>query len=141
MAFSKILVGAHILCFINGRLFGECNSIQWQPQTPRIRRGGLDSLQAYELSPGPVELNGTIGVHRVRAAGGLEGRGIVAPPNLIPRERYFSILLVDRVTGQKVHQADFCMVESQTWSYAPHVIVGGSFSFKGIEWANEALYP
>ncbi len=140
MANSNNIVSAHLVVFINGFVYGRVTGLSWNPQTPRIARRGLDSIMAYELSPGPAIVTGSMNVLRLHGDGGLEGRGIVAPFEHIPEERYFSILVVNRKTGQRVYQADHCMVTGQTWNQEARGRVSGSFNFEGIAWRNEAEY-
>jgi hypothetical protein len=137
---SRLVVGAHLLCFINGRLFGEVTAIQWDSATPNVSRVGIDSLTPFELSPVGAKMSGNVSLFRLHGTGGLEGRGIVAPFSHIAREKYFSILIVDRVTGKRLNQADYCKVNNQSWRMVARQRVEGSFSFEGIDWSNEAEY-
>lgn len=138
MSQSMNIVGAHILIFINGRLFGQATDMKWDSVTPNTIRYGIDSLIGYSTVPGPVKVQGTIAVLRRHADGGLEGAGVVAPYSAIERERYFSLLVIDRATGLRVFQADRCKVLSQTWVAAARGRMQGSFTFEALEWANES---
>lgn len=138
MARSPNVVGAHILVFLNGRLFGQATDMKWDSVTPNIVRYGLDSLTGYELAPGPVKVQGTIAVLRRHADGGIEGAGATAPFSSIERERYFSLLVMDRATGLRIFQADRCKVISQSWSIGSRGRMQGSFTFEALEWANES---
>ena len=135
------LVSAQLLCYINGRFVGEITGIQLSQSTSHASRMGLDSLTPYALDPASAHVSGTVSVLRRHASGGLEGRGIVAPFRHIPIEKYFSMLLVDRATGKRFFQADFCKVTSQSWSMGARQRVEGSFSFDALDAANEAEYP
>lgn len=138
MAGSPHIVGAKILVFINGRVFGQATDFKWDSITPNTVRYGLDSLIGQEMTPGPVKVQGTIAVLRRHADGGLEGSGVVAPYESIERERYFSLLVIDRATGLRVFQADRCKVLTQTWAITSRGRMQGSFTFEALEWANEA---
>jgi len=137
---SRLTVGAHILCFINGSFFGHVTQISWESVTPHNAKAGLDSLIPYELIPVQAVVSGKISVLKQGRDGGLEGRGITAPFRHLAQERYFSILIVDRKTGQRLHRADHCKVTDQSWSYAAKDRVHGSFGFRGISWEGEAEY-
>jgi len=140
MATSRNVVGAHVIVYINGFVYAQVTDLAWDSSTPAITRAGLDSLMAYELSPGPVKVSGRLSVLRLHSDGGLEARGIVAPFSHLPLERYFSILVVDRVTGKRLHQADHCKCTGQAWQLPSRGRVQGSFSFEGISWVNDAVY-
>lgn len=137
---GRVVVGASILVFINGYLYGQVTGLRWDSQTPTAARMGIDSMTAYELSPTTAKVSGSVSVLRLHGDGGLEGRGIVAPFSHIPRERYFSILVIDRKNRKILHRADHCKVATQSWNYTTRARVEGSFTFEGIEWTNEASY-
>lgn len=140
MSQSRGVVSAHIVVFINGLVYGQVVDLRWETSTPQISRSGVDSLTAFELSPGPVMVRGNMSILKLHSDGGLEGRGIVAPFSHISREKYFSILVVNRVTGQKLHQADKCKVTSQSWSYGARGKPQGTFTFEGIDCLAEVAY-
>lgn len=140
MAGSKLITGPHLLVYLNGRPFSMAYEVDWRSLTPRVVRAGLDSLEGYEISPIACRVQGTIACYRLHGDGGLEARGVVAPFRHIPREQYFSILIIDRFTGKRVYQADHCMVEEQQWSNKARNKVEGRFSFTGLSWENEAVY-
>lgn len=137
---SRVLVGAKVLVFINGYLYGHVTGLRWDSQTPTAARMGIDSMTAYELSPTIAKVSGSVNLLRLEGDGGLEGRGIVAPFSHIPRERYFSVLVVDRKSKKTLHRADHCKISFQSWNYTARARVEGTFTFEGIEWNNEANY-
>ncbi len=141
MSNSNNVVAAHIKVFINGTLYGQAVGITWSIPTPHVERRGIDSMTAFELSPTTYKVSGSIQVLRTHDDGGLEGRGIVAPVRHIPREKYFSLLLVSRVTGSRLFQCDHCKVTGQTWSAMAKGRMEGSFTFDAIVGENEAQYP
>jgi hypothetical protein len=95
---------------------------------------------AYALDPVAARVSGTISVLRLQGTGGLQGRGIVAPFEHLAREKYFALLIISRVTGKKVFQADFCKCTSESWSIVARQRVQGQFNFSAIESSNEAEY-
>lgn len=137
---SFSIVGAHLLCFINGQILGEARDVEWSGDTPRIARRGIDSSFASEISTTTVECSGQLAVYRLHASGGLEGKGIVAPQIRIHRENAFSLLLIDRATGLAIAQADHCFVQKQQWHAGAKSQLLGTFSFIGIEMQSEARY-
>jgi hypothetical protein len=140
MAPPKTMVAAHLLIFINGRRFGEATSIRWSIPTPHNARQGLDSLQPYGYDPAGTKVSISLSMVRVHGTGALEGRGITAPASHMARQKYDSILVVDRVTGKRVFQCDHCVVTNQDWTAAAKQRVEGTFTFDAIEGVNEAEY-
>lgn len=137
---SSLLQSAHLVVFVNGFVFGEVAAFSFDSPTPHAERRGLDSVEAYELSPTTTKAQGSMSIYRVRGGGGLEGRGIVAPSSHLPRERYFSLLVVDRSTGKRFFQADYCKVTNQAWTADARGRVMGSMTFEALQWVNEAEY-
>lgn len=135
---SRVVVAAHLLVFINGRIFGECMGMEWDSSTPRTEKMGLDSLTPFELAPTGTHVTGSFQMLRLRATGGLEGRGIVAPFRALSREKYLSILVINRQDGTRILRCDNCSVTSQRWRVAAKGRVDGSFSFMGLDCASEA---
>lgn len=133
----SVVVAAHLVVFINGKRFGECMGMEWEQATPHTERMGLDSLTPVELSPVATKVSGSFQTLRIRATGGLEGRGIVAPFRHLPREKYFSILVISRQDGTRIFRADHCKVVSQRWRVQAKGRLEGSFSFAGLDAANE----
>lgn len=140
MARSKIVVGAGLSVFVNGKIYGQVTSFKWDSSTPVKANYGIDSLMPYELANTATKVVGSMSLVRVHGDGGLEGRGVVAPLTHLELEKYFSVLVVDRLTGLDVFRADHCKVTAQSWQVAARGKMEGSFSFEGIQWTNEADY-
>lgn len=135
---GTVVVGAHMAVLINGRRFGEATRLEHGSDTPVDEKRGLDSMVAFELAPTTAIVTGTLMMLRVRGTGALEGLGITAPFRKIPMGKYFSILVVNRLDGSKVFAADRCLVTNQRWIFGAKERASGTFSFKGIEFSNEA---
>lgn len=134
---GSVVTSPHLICFLNGRMFGEANKVEWDIRTPKVRKGGIDSVVDHELAPTKNEVAGSVGMYRIRGTGGLEGFGVVAPFNANPREKYFSILIVNRLDGTTVFRADRCSVTSQRWGVEAKGRMHGTFSFEALEYGNE----
>lgn len=134
---SGNIVGAKTYVMVNGRVYGEVIAIKFQSSTPVIARMGLDSPVALELSPTVGRVSGTISLIRRHLTGAVEGRGVTTPFRRIPEQKYFSLVIVDRASGNKLHKADLCMCTSQEWTYAAKMTVQGVFTFDAIDWSGE----
>lgn len=134
----NVVTGSQVLVFINGVRIGRVTSFRWRSMTPRAARMGLDSLTPHELSPVAARVQGEVGLIRTHHDGGVQGLGIVADFKDIPRERYFSLLILDVVTQRTIFRADYCTVSAQAWGVTAKGVMEGSFSFDALDWSNEA---
>lgn len=137
MTASRNVVSAQLLMFVNGRMFGEVTAFNFASATPRDELMGIDTIHAQELSPTVMKLSGTIAFLRRHTTGGLEGRGIVAPPEKIAEERYFSLLILNRRDKTIFFRADECSVQQQSFVAEARGVVTGSFTFTALHWNNE----
>ncbi len=135
---SRNIVGAWLTVLINGRIIGEVTAFSFQSATPHPDVAGLDQLAPFELGAANTRVSGSMTVLRRQAAGGLEGRGIVAPLDRITEQRYISILIVNRKDQTTFFRADNAMVQSQQWEAAAKARVTGTFSFTALSWSNDA---
>lgn len=138
MARSRLLTSAQVLVYINGKPFAWATSFRWESATPRKAIYGLDSGEPYELAPTTTKVHGSVGLLRLSASGGLEGAGVVAQYHDIPREKYFTLTLVDRTTDTIIFTAGHCAVQSQSWDIPAKGRVTGSMTFEALDWNNEA---
>ncbi len=135
MARSRLVVGAHVVVYVNNRLFGRVAELDWSSMTPRKAHHTIDTLEAVELMPLSATVNGTIQVYRLHQDGGVEGAGMVAHFQNVAQEKYFSIMVVDRLTDDVLFQSDRCAVTSQHWKNGRGYVMG-TISFDGLLWRN-----
>lgn len=139
MAFPSIIAAHHLVCYINGVLFGYINGMpQWNVDTEYREARGIDTNEAFELMPGQSRVSGTFTILRGRDTGGLEGAGLVASGQKMLQQKYMTIEMVDRLTNQTVFRALRCQVTRQSWSAQPKGLVTGTFTWTGIEHENES---
>jgi len=136
MSVPRLIVGAHLVCYVNSRLFAEIAGIQYTSDTPRIARKGIDTLQVVEYVPTGGAVTGTLIVYRRRQAGGIEAAGMVATYPDLAREKYFTVTLIDRATDTVAFQAEGCVVTAQSWT-AGKEHMKGQVSFLGKLASNE----
>lgn len=129
---NRIQVGANLVCIINGQKWGAVTGMQYTLSSPRMEERGLDSMEATELSPTTVGVQGTIQLLMIRNDEGLEGRQVTAGLPYISSEHYFSIMLQDRQSAFIEMRIDHASVENQTWNPIAKGMVQGQFSFKGL---------
>lgn len=134
---SLIIAGAHVLCYINGRLYSQVSGLQWDSGTPKKEIYGIDSPEPFELAPTVGRLSGRLSLFRVVGDGGLQGPGIASRYIDLPAQKYFRLQLVERRGSTVIFEAEFCTVESESWSVPAKGLVTGTMNFKAINWANE----
>ena len=76
-------------------------------------------------------------VLRVSGDVGAEGSGIVAPYPDLPREKYFSVTLVEIDTDTVIFNSSRCSLVSQRWEIGARGIVTGDFAFKAVNWNHQ----
>lgn len=132
-----LVAGAHLKCYINGRLFGTVTAMGFNVITAHEKRREIDNPETVEHVPTIFDLQGTFGLLRARD-GGLEGQGIVPFGREIPRAKYLTIELLDRITGQIIFRATEAVVTAQQWQVQAKGLMTGSFTFEASGFSNEA---
>jgi hypothetical protein len=138
MASPSIMVSAHVVCYINNKMLGVVTGFSWTSNTPRKEIRSIDIPVPVELASTTTSVSFSMSVLRATGDGGMQGSGVVVPQNLVSREKYFTILLVDRATDLPVFKADFCQTDSESWTVTPKSLLSGQVQGKGLIWNNEA---
>lgn len=136
-AHNLLLVGAHARCYLNNQPFGRIADFSWDDNTPRKEIKVCDYLPPWELLQTGASVRCNASIYRIHMDGGIEGAGMRAPSWLdLPREKYFSFLVLDRLTDTVLFRADKCSVEHQSWRIGRGYVMG-TVSFLGLLWENE----
>jgi hypothetical protein len=139
MGRSFSIAGAHLKCYVNGKLLGYVMGVpSWQVRTDWGELREIDSVIARQLAPRMYAVMGTLQILRGRETGGPEGAGMVPQAEAMLRQKYLTIEIQDRVTQDIVYRAILCQVLQQDWQIQPKSLVVGSVNFRGITFANEA---
>ncbi len=137
MARTRLVSGASVTLYVNGKPFGIAEVIDWVIDTPVKEIHGLDQPEPYELAPTVAKVSGTLRVYRIQREGGAEGAGLAAPISQLPRARYFTMQLIERDSEAVLFQTDRALVTRQAWKAAVKSIVQGTISFVAIGASNE----
>ena len=138
MARSRLLTGAQVFCYINNNKFGRIANFGHGTNTPRRRYKGIDTLIASELIPTEYAVAGNMTIYRLHKDGGAEAAGITATWEDYTREKYFSILIIDRTTDTVLFRATECSIENQKWQYGKGYVMG-TISFSALVSNNETV--
>lgn len=133
-----LVSGARVVVYISSNKMGMLSEFEWNSTTGRKRADGIDVPFSLELMPTRVGVSGSIRMYRKIADGGAQRAGIVVPQNLISREKYFTIVLVERETDTVIFSADMCSATSESWIVKSRSLVEGVVTFEGVSWFNEA---
>lgn len=125
------------MVYVNGRVYGRVKEFQWSSATPKKPQYGLDSLEPYELIPTSTRVTGRLTLYRTVGDGGAEGAAMATRYEDVPREKYFSLQLMERGSQTIVFEARYCSVTNQSWSVPERGLVTGTLEFEAIEWNNE----
>jgi hypothetical protein len=137
MARAKTVTTAGVLVFINGTLYGRVASARFSSSTPRNVIYGLDSTEPFEIASSTTKVNGQLEIYRTIGDGGIEGAGMVASFKDLPREKYFSIQIIERGSETVIFEAPYCSIINQSWSMASKGMVVGTIEFEALDWVNE----
>jgi hypothetical protein len=138
MALSNIVTTPHCVCYINSVPFARCCGLTFDVSTPRKEIRGIDTLQAVEEIPVGFSVRGTLQVYRLHRDGGIESVGLIATFDSLTREKYASLMVIDRLTDTVLMQVDKMSVQNQSWSFVPKSFVIGTISFTGLNYNNDA---
>lgn len=134
---SRLVTAAHLLVYINGRPYGRCAGLVYDITSPASEIRGIDSIDPYELGPSRVDVVGNMTIFKTIGDGGVEGAGMNASHHHLPKGKYFSIQLIERLSRTTMFKAEKCKVVSQRWNIEPKLLVRGNVTFKAISWSNE----
>ena len=134
---NKALPSAGLIVYINSRPLGVVTGFRWSSDTARKEVRGVDCAQPLELGSTVTRITGQINLIRTHGDGGLEGQGVAAAYSDFTREKYFTLMVFDRVTDMPIFRADNCSVTNQSWEAPAKGLVSGNFSFLALDWGNE----
>jgi len=137
MGIPAVIQSARVICYVNGKVVGFCTAFKFQSRNNHKSIQGVDAPEPFELAPTTTQATGSLGLLRMTASGGLEAPGIMPTFADLPRERYVSITLVDRLTDSIVFHTPNGKFTSQEWDFSAKSIGTGSASFECIDWYNE----
>lgn len=134
----RLVTAAKVLCYVNGKLLGRVTSFSWTSTTPRKKIRGVDIPHPLELAATTTDVSWNMGVLRTVGDGGMQGAGMIAAQQAdVVREKYFTLLLIERSSNLVLFKADYCNTDSENWSINAKAIMSGQVTGSGIVWNNE----
>lgn len=137
MSRARTIVTAGVLLYVNNRPYGAVTGFSFSSLTPRTAIMGLDSVDPFELAPTLTKVTGSIAVVRTLYDGGAQGAGMTGSFERLPREKYFSLVLVEKKSDTVIFRADYCSVVQEKWDFPSREKAHGSIEFEALSWVNE----
>jgi hypothetical protein len=106
--------------------------------SPRKELRGVDILEPVELVPISLSVHGTLQIYRLHSDGGIEAAGLIATWQKMTKEKYASLMVLDRSTDTVLVQVDKFCVNSQSWRVVPKSFVLGTVSWTGFSYSNDS---
>jgi hypothetical protein len=141
MATSSIICGPQVVVYINGKPFAQVSSIDYNISSPYRIITGIDTLLPLDTAPQSLSYTASMQVYMLRGRGGLEGEGLTATWEAATRGKYFSILVMDRVTSNIIFEGQKNRATGQQWHIATKSIVSGTVQFTGLFYGNNTVSP
>lgn len=137
MARPRLISAARVNCYINGKLIGRVTGINWNSATPHKEARSVDDPSIQEFMPTTIGISGTIMLLRMIGDGGSQGIGICVPQSLLSKEKYFTMVLVERETDTTIFRMEQGVCHGENWQIMIKSLVAGVINFSGIAWSNE----
>ena len=138
MANSNLVTSAHAVCYINSVAFARCCGLSYNCLSPKREIHVIDLLQPVELVPTSLSVHGVIQVYKLHNDGGLEAAGLLATWDNLTKEKYFSLMVLDRFSNAILVQVDNCCLTEQSWNIRPKEYILGTASWSGVNYSNDA---
>jgi hypothetical protein len=129
---NVILTGASIFIYLNNKLYGPAQQMQYTIDSQDQEIYGVDSFYPQEIAPSRGSISGSISGLRVRNSGGLVALGLRSTAAKPLAGNYVSIRIRDRLTGEDIifiQQAKITSEQNQVSAKGTYKL---SFNFKGI---------
>jgi hypothetical protein len=132
-----LIAAPHILCYINGKKYGNVYDIKWRisQNTKSIRV--VDQLTPVEEAPTAYEIQLSLGLWRSTRDGGIEAVGLAVPQAQTELIKYNTIMLVNRTNGKAILKIGYAMITDQSWGLAVKQIMTGQVTIKALIYASE----
>jgi hypothetical protein len=133
---SRYIPGGGVECYINGSLYANVMGIHFSSQTPKKRIFGVDQVYPYELAPTHTVCTGSMQLYRLSMTSGTTGV-MTSHYYDLPKEKYFSIDLVDKKSGMVFFHTTTATAIAENWDIRTKQVMMGALQFECIIWTNE----
>jgi hypothetical protein len=134
---SNLQHGSRTLVYVNGQLYGLCTGFNWSVRWGRKDIQGIDVPVTLEIGATSVEITGNMNVLKVVGDGGTQAYGLAPQVIDIAREKYCTLLILDRAFQKVIFRSDNVQITSENWGVEAKGLMTGSVAFKAIIYQNE----
>ncbi len=121
---GPVVCGAHAIVYVNGRPYARVSTFSVQSAEPQREVAVVDTLDIAEEIPGAITRRVSMSVYRLHGDGGAEGGGLAVPQRDAVVQKYFSVLVADRVNDLTMFRADRCKLTAQAWTVGRGMVTG-----------------
>lgn len=133
---NSVICGPHAVVYINGKPFAQVSSIDYNIASPYRVITGIDTLLPLDTAPQSLSYTASMQLYLIRGRGGIEGEGLSATWEAATRGKYFSILVIDRLTSNILFEGRKNRATGQQWRIAAKSLVTGTVQFTGLFYSN-----
>ena len=138
MAISNLITSAHCVAYVNSVPLARCCGLTYDISSPRREIHGIDMLAPVELVPMGLSIKGTLQIYRLHDDGGSEAIGLIPTWAKATKGKYFSLMVLNRLTDGVILQTNRCEVLNQSWTVSPKSFVLGTITWSGIDYNNNS---
>ena len=134
---GNLIVGAHAVLHINGVPYAYVSDLDISVSSPQKVLHGIDYLPPIDAAPGSLSYNVSAQVFRHRGSVGIEGDGLIPLWENATRGKYFSAIVMDRVTSTVMFESRKNLVTGQNWRITRGFVIG-NVSWQGMDYSNDS---
>jgi hypothetical protein len=134
---GNLIVGAHAVLHINGMPYAYVSQLNPTITSPQKEIRGIDYLLPFDAAPGPLSYSVSAQIYRNRSHVGLEGEGLVPTWDKATRGKYFSAIIMDRITSTVLFESQRNLVTGQSWSIGKGFVIG-QVAWQGLGYTNDS---
>jgi hypothetical protein len=133
MSTQKVISGAHLKTYINGKVYNEIQSLSYVIDYGEEPIYGIDSVFPQEIKITRISFQGSVSGVRVANSNGLQGQSLrpgIRDSFFAP---YISIRITDRRTGEDVMWVPHAKITNERLEVSAKGVAKVSFSFTGLQ--------
>jgi len=133
MSNQRVISGAHLKTYINGKVFNEIQSLNYMIDYGEEPIYGIDSLFPQEIKITRISFQGSISGIRVANSNGLQSQALRPGIRNSYFAPYISIRITDRRTGEDVMWVPHAKITNEKFEVSAKGVAKVSFNFTGLQ--------
>jgi hypothetical protein len=132
MARSFVLTGAHIVLYINNKVYKPTQGVSFNIDYGETEIYGIDAAYPQEIAPTRITVRGSVNGIRVKMSGGLQGENARPLFTDIAASPYISLRIHDRDSGEDILLIPNAKITRESHQIATKSTYKLSFDFVGM---------